>query len=326
MLSTEIQLDKLNACPVCDSTALRYQPSPKYWIEREHFNAVKEQLGLSKCRDCRLMITNPRPSLNLLTSFYNKPGYQCHELHFDSSQGSDATARFNIIEKVCDKGLFLDFGCGSGNMLLAAKNRGWSRVFGVELGDTARTRLLSEGWQVYADLNSASSVRGEVDVVTMIQVLEHLFDLPAALREVWEVLRPGGLFVVEVPNAGSLRARIAGSKLAKLFSRPIQRYQAYPIHLYHFEAPQIARLLKRHGFIIEEIHTLGVGVEELFAPPAPRPTTWPPLKSNSEPVTRAKASRVMPGPVKRSVKLAMSRFRLGEELFVICRKPKAGRN
>jgi len=253
-----------------------------------------------------------------LTAFYNKPGYQCHELHFDTAQAGDASARFQIFERISTKKLLLDYGCGSGNMLKAGKARGWSRVVGVEVGENARRRLVNEGFEVYSDLASAGPLHGQVDVLTMIQVFEHLVEPDAALKQVYEMLQPEGLFVVEVPNAASLRARIAGSMFAPLFTRPIQRYQAFPIHLYHFEAPQLVKLLTKNGFKVVEIHTVGMGVEELL-PPAPlsgRGHTETPREA--APV--ATASSLAPGFVKRSIKTAMSRFRLGEQLFLLCRK------
>lgn len=123
-------IESLSACPSCDSTRLKGLAAPAQWIDAEHFAAVREHLRLSKCRECGLVLTNPRPNKSLLTSFYNKPGYQCHGLHYDADQESYATARFSILERHCSRGVLLDYGCGSGNMLKAGAARGWQAHHG----------------------------------------------------------------------------------------------------------------------------------------------------------------------------------------------------
>jgi SAM-dependent methyltransferase len=315
--ANEELIEAVGSCPSCDSKNFKPLKTPSQWIDADHFVAVKDHLGLSSCANCRLVITNPRPSLGLLTSFYNKPGYECHELHFEGAQAGDAKARFEIIEAHCQKGVFLDYGCGSGNMLKAALARGWNRAAGIEIGENARSVLKNQNLEVYADLKSAEALRGQVDAVTMIQVLEHVVEPGPVLNGISEMLRPGGVFVVEVPNAGSLRALIAGSVFSGLFSRHVQRYQAFPIHLYHFEAPQLEALLRKHGFRVIAFQTLGMGVEELWA--------RPPGAANGKVPTQLPSSRSDGGhkssglsSLKGAVKSTMSRLKWGEQLIAVC--------
>jgi len=317
----DISTEKLSSCLSCESKSLKFLDAPRIWIDPDHFAEIKEQLGLSKCADCGLVMTNPRPGGRILASFYDKPGYQCHELHSDAAQLSDAAARFEIFEPAATKGVLLDYGCGSGNMLRASRIRGWQPV-GVEIGVNARSILLAEGFEVFPDLAGAEHLRGQIDVLTMIHVLEHLVEPGLVLRQVSEMLKPNGLFVVEVPNAGSLRARIAGSPLAGLLTRPVQRYQAFPIHLYHFEVRQLTQLLEKHGFEIVAMHTVGMGVEELL--PLPPPSNGKASEKTSANNSASSTTSKAPKFAKRAIKTAMSRLRLGEQLFVICRNQKTG--
>lgn len=316
--ANEDLIETVRSCPSCDSKKLKSINTPSQWIDADHFVAVKDHLGLSVCADCGLVITNPRPSLGLLTSFYNKPGYECHELHFDGAQEHDARARFEIIETHCPKGILLDYGCGSGNMLKAALARGWSRAAGIELGDNARSILKKQDFEVYADLKSASALRGQVDAVTMIQVLEHLVEPGPILRGVSEMLRPAGIFVVEVPNAGSLRAMIAGSVFSNLIPHHVQRYQAFPIHLYHFEALQLKVLLKKHGFKVISLQTLGMGVEELWARPATKTDEGVQQLPNQGNSSAAVSQPSALASLKSAVKNTMSRLKWGEQLIAVC--------
>ena len=322
--ANEELIETVRSCPSCDSKNLKPLKTPSQWIDAAHFVAVKDHLGLSSCADCRLVIANPRPSLGLLTSFYNKPGYECHELHFEGAQSGDTKARFEIIEEHCRKGVLLDYGCGSGNMLKAALGRGWNRAAGIEIGENARSILKKQNLEVYADLKSAEALRGQVDAVTMIQVLEHVVEPGPVLKDISEMLRPGGIFVVEVPNAGSLRALIAGSVLSGLFSRHVQRYQAFPIHLYHFEAPQLEALLRKHGFRVIALQTLGLGVEELWARPPGTANKEVPgkLPSSTSPRDRGHQSMGL-SSLKGAVKSTMSRLKWGEQLIAVCVKAES---
>ena len=312
--------EELVACPSCNSDRLKQLPAPSHWIDAEHFASVKDALRLSKCKACGLVVVSPRPGLGLLRSFYDKPGYHCHDLQFDAAEESYARARFSIIEKYSHKGVLLDYGCGAGNMLKAALARGWSRACGIEIGEKARTALRKKGFEVYENLRGAESLRGQVDTVTMIQVMEHLVEPGAVLKDVAEMLRPGGVFVVEVPNAGSLRALIAGSMLAGIFPRPVQRYQAFPIHLYHFEASQLKALLAKYGFQILTLQTLGLGVEELWAQPSTPAAKAPSELSSGSGLAPPPSQSFVVSSLKTAIKRTMSTLRWGEQLIAVCAK------
>ncbi|MEB3328037.1 MAG: class I SAM-dependent methyltransferase [Candidatus Sericytochromatia bacterium] len=91
-----------------------------------------------------------------------------------------------------------DVGCGTGQNLemLAA----FGEVTGVdrsaEVGSLARAR----GWQVVqGDVVDLPLPADSADVMVAMDVLEHLDDDGRAARELFRVLRPGGLLVVTVP-------------------------------------------------------------------------------------------------------------------------------
>jgi SAM-dependent methyltransferase len=102
----------------------------------------------------------------------------------------------------------LDVGCGNGSYTteLAA---GFIEAYGIEI----ETDRLGEFRRVLADRVDASRFHlaemsaesldfpdGYFDVVTAIEVIEHIVDLPTAVREVHRVLRPGGAFLITAPN------------------------------------------------------------------------------------------------------------------------------
>jgi len=78
------------------------------------------------------------------------------------------------------------------------------------------------------------------DVVVMWHVLEHVSDPRPTLAEVARILRPGGLFMVAVPNFGSVEARLTRAGWFHL---------DMPRHLSHHTRASLARILTAAGLV-----------------------------------------------------------------------------
>ncbi len=95
----------------------------------------------------------------------------------------------------------VDLGAGSGSTALALAGR-FTRAYAVDIDDYRSTAARGRVEFVKADLNfDRLSIPSEsVDLVTAFQIIEHLENPFFIMREAKRVLRPGGLFVVTVPN------------------------------------------------------------------------------------------------------------------------------
>ena len=72
------------------------------------------------------------------------------------------------------------------------------------------------------DLERQTFEDGSFDLVISQDVMEHVFDLTAAHREIWRTLKPGGLHIFTTPVAGNMyitskRAERDGSRIKHLF-------------------------------------------------------------------------------------------------------------
>jgi SAM-dependent methyltransferase len=131
------------------------------------------------------------------------------------------------------QGRYLDVGCGSGGALGVAQALGW-QVTGVEVDEAAARKARRFSARVHTgDLLAAPFEPGEFDCVTAFHVLEHVPDPVAAVRRMLEWLAPGGLLIVEVPNAGGLGARLFGRAWSGL---------ELPRHLSHFTPATLERV------------------------------------------------------------------------------------
>lgn len=92
----------------------------------------------------------------------------------------------------------LDVGCGSGYLLQRMLKRGWDAL-GVD--PYPRGRAIREPLRSRVVSGSLDAVSGaEFDAVTAIEVVEHIPDYPDFLKGMVELLRPGGMLMVTVPN------------------------------------------------------------------------------------------------------------------------------
>lgn len=97
----------------------------------------------------------------------------------------------------------LEVGCGAGYAARYLRGR-YASYTGIDhsgkLIDIARSRHQGAGVQfVHADLMRFDPEES-FDLVLMIGVLHHLEDIPAAVRKVRALLKPGGYFVVNEPQ------------------------------------------------------------------------------------------------------------------------------
>lgn len=144
----------------------------------------------------------------------------------------------------------LDIGCGDGFLLQAMTPFG-ADLFGVDLADSRVTQALCRfsASGVSAELQQASATSlpyedGALDAASCSEVLEHLPDPLAAVREAHRVLKAGGRYVVSVPNRELISWR-----------RCVHCGCMTPSdgHLHRFDADSLRQLLIEGGFRVLEV-------------------------------------------------------------------------
>jgi SAM-dependent methyltransferase len=133
-----------------------------------------------------------------------------HNYYDGQSTAIGGEERFTWVSTVLLKGIadkdILDVGCGEGSLLAMLRGKG-NRVYGLEASDSGREASAQKG------INCQSTdISRDVfpfndnmfDVVTCLEVLEHVENPYHALVEMKRVLRDGGMLVVSIPNPKSL--------------------------------------------------------------------------------------------------------------------------
>ncbi len=152
-----------------------------------------------------------------------------------------ANDRMTAIEVVAGTGSLLDVGCGTGEVLAAAQERGWDAT-GVEpIAKEAAFARDERGVNVMTStLEDSGLSMHAFDVVSAFHVLEHMPHPTDFLRSIARWAKPGGHVVIEVPNFGG-RARLRSEQFGGWrHLRPLE-------HINHFTPTTLQETFRRAG-------------------------------------------------------------------------------
>jgi SAM-dependent methyltransferase len=147
----------------------------------------------------------------------------------------------------------LDVGVGTGLFLHLAREAGWE-ASGVDLSPEAAARATAEfGAPVTVGEFTSAPLAGPYDAISMGDVLEHSRDPRAFLARARQLLVPGGVLYVAVPNHRSL-AFMTVDLLGRIPGGGGFADRLYvPYHYQYFNPPTLARALGESGFAVERL-------------------------------------------------------------------------
>jgi SAM-dependent methyltransferase len=139
-------------------------------------------------------------------------------------------------------GKLLELGCAYGFFLQEAKS--YYDVAGVELAEDAASHCRRAGLDVMVGVADASTFFhfGVVDVIVLLDVIEHLPDPRATLALCAQHLNPGGIVVITTGDFASKPARLAGARW---------RLMTPPQHLWFFTREGLRRMAESVGLRLE---------------------------------------------------------------------------
>jgi 2-polyprenyl-3-methyl-5-hydroxy-6-metoxy-1,4-benzoquinol methylase len=221
-----------------------------------------------RCPKCSHVTTYPTPDKNTIFEHYdrkfNEGNYQ---LLRDFSQEYNRVYDYYV--QILDGELskrgqswsgfkVLDVGCFTGEFLQLLKRQG-ADVYGLELQsravEIANRKLDGRVFQV--DIDRADFPQMNFDLISLLGVIEHVVDPIRLLSRAQELLRPGGLLLIQTPNSGSFLAR--GMRGLWPPYAPVE-------HIHLFSRQSLTVALRQMGFaeIIYEAHRKKLPVDYVF--------------------------------------------------------------
>jgi SAM-dependent methyltransferase len=236
---------KFVRCALCGGNDTRVKFSvrgqkPRWvWIDDVR-REVAGQETVVGCRTCGLVYVNPRIEPTARLSTYS---LQDEIEYFRSTRERRELAYMELVRRLPewlgrDVRTLLDIGCGDGALLEVARQAKIESV-GTEISEDLRRDVqgrIGKDAIVCADLIRLPP--HQYDVVTLINVLEHLPNPNEVLEAASGLLTPGGVLLVHVPNLGGLPARLRGANWHHI--EPLT-------HLYYFTARTLKALVSRAG-------------------------------------------------------------------------------
>lgn len=153
------------------------------------------------------------------------------------------------------KANYLDCGCGDGKFTLEmAKRIGASNINGIEVVSAGVKTAQKHGVKmVEGDLNSRLPFTDRCfDVITAVQVVEHLCDLDVFVSEIKRILKPAGYLVISTENLASWHNIFALILSEQPSTGPFisQKFSIgfHPLYLEHLKTPRSKKPYLEGGF------------------------------------------------------------------------------
>lgn len=222
----------------------------------ERLHGLPGTFQVVRCRQCGLMRTNPRPTLDSLHIYYpdNYGPYESTRV-----QSKTATPRYlpgwkRILRKLVDAnsqcmpplepGHLLEIGCASGAFLHAMAQKGWE-VQGIEFSQKAAAAARLLGYRVQVGtIESATAPEQPYDAIVGWMVFEHLQHPVQCLEKLRSWVKPGGWLVLSVPDAGSWELKLFKDAWYSL---------SLPMHLFHYTPSTLRMVLSAGGWKVERV-------------------------------------------------------------------------
>jgi 2-polyprenyl-3-methyl-5-hydroxy-6-metoxy-1,4-benzoquinol methylase len=249
-------------CPICGSREATFAArGPDF----DCHSCGDQEFTMVRCARCATFYLNPRPALEALAQIYSANDYYSYD--FETAGNPvvlKARLQRNIkkarsisaaLQSPVSESTVLDIGAGDGALLEAFAGCGYrpENLHGSELDEAAVRKICSKGFVGHCVRAEEMSFEDQtLDVVTMMQVIEHVAAPPELLSILHRMMKPGGILCLETPNMDGWDRRF--------FSRRTWGGYHFPRHWTMWDPATMRQMLDRAGFEVISVSTLPAAV------------------------------------------------------------------
>lgn len=216
------------------------------WHFLYHSDYRSYNLPVYRCESCGIQTLIPKPEQDLEEMYSENYYLGKSEYAYKDERRTEKydayvwDARLRNIQRFQKTGNFLDVGCAFGGFLTRAKVFGF-QPFGIEVSPYSAGFARERGLEVVQGnfLDSVSKFSDDFfQVITLIEVIEHLPDPDQVFDELTRILAPGGLLILQTANFEGKQAREEGKS-----------YHYYlPGHIYYYSESNLKSILELRKF------------------------------------------------------------------------------
>jgi 2-polyprenyl-3-methyl-5-hydroxy-6-metoxy-1,4-benzoquinol methylase len=200
-------------CWVCDGSdfTLLKKSDATDQLRSSNFAITNFEYGktgeLQRCNTCGFIQCS---DLNRVVNFYE----DLEDQEYEKTRHERKLQEKRLVEwfsRFKPEGRLLDIGAGSGIMVEAALEKGF-RAEGIEPSRWLQGNAQKLGLPVYQGVFPHPEARGHYDIITFVDVIEHVTFPGKLLAEINKALEDEGILVLVTPDVRSIAARILGYK------------------------------------------------------------------------------------------------------------------
>ena len=209
------------ACPLCDEK--HYRAS---WLGATVYNG--REFPYVECLACSSLYCEPMPDEETLAHMYG-PSYAMSFSPDPAIEDPKEPQRVLDWLRKTERGTFIDYGCGEGQLLQAAAETAWNAV-GIEFDEEVVRRLADRtGLKV---MTSATALDSEpiADVLHLGDVIEHMTNINEQMPAVLKLIKPGGLLIAQGPLEANFNIFTMGVRFSRSL-RPSAKSNLAPYHV-----------------------------------------------------------------------------------------------
>lgn len=230
------------SCPLCKFSQIISAPAIN--------NTFGEALNIYQCRNCFSCFVHPLPGKSFIDAYYENTWT-------DQNRGMNKSMEilFNIFSRIHNKvknasrwswikpwmgpGIrILELGAGNGSFAQFLMRKGFC-VSVVEPSQSLCCELTRKGIPVLGHCLDEIDIHTTFDVCLSFHVLEHLRDPAETVLKILPLLKPGGIFLGEVPNAPVEPETLQERLRESVFNNA---------HLFHYSCKGMTSFLLNQGF------------------------------------------------------------------------------